>query len=113
MTDEITVTRNEEKSRYEIHVGDELGGYLELKPREGGVVGVPHTEIDSAFKGKGLGSKLAGEALADMARRGEAVRPTCPFISHYLRENEVAGLIVDWPDEEDAGDAATPSETPG
>ncbi len=112
MTDEITVTRNEEKSRYEIHVGDELGGFLELEPHEGGAVVLPHTEIDSAFKGKGLGSKLAGEALADMARRGEGVRPTCPFISHYLRENEVAGLIVDWPEEDDAGDAATPSETP-
>ena len=113
MTDAITVTRNEEKSRYEIHLGEKLGGFLEIEPNEGGAVVLPHTEIDPGFKGEGLGSKLAAEALADMARRGEAVRPTCPFIVHYLRENEVAGLVVDWAEDEDGSDAATPSESPG
>jgi predicted GNAT family acetyltransferase len=112
MTDATTVTRNEENTRYEIRVGEKLGGFLEIEPNEDGPVVLPHTEIDSAFKGEGLGTKLAAEALADMARRGEAVRPTCPFIVHYLRENEVAGLVVDWADE-DGGDAATPSESPG
>lgn len=113
MTADITVTRNDEKSRYEIHVEDELGGYVTIEPSDNGSVVVPHTEIDPAFKGEGLGSRLVGEALADLARRGDTVTPTCPFVVHYLRENEVAGLIVDWPTEEDGEEAATPSESPG
>lgn len=110
MTDDITVTRNEERSRYEIHVGERRGGVLLYEEEEGGRVVVPHTEIRAEFKGMGLGSTLAAEALADLARRGDTVTPTCPFITHYLRENEVPGLIVDWPESDDAADSAAPSE---
>ncbi|QEW01777.1 GNAT family N-acetyltransferase [Microbacterium lushaniae] len=112
MTDDMTVTRNDEQSRYEIHVGDRLGGFLVLEPSEEGAVNLPHTQIDPDFKGQGLGTTLVAEALADLARRGEAVRPTCPFVTHYLRENEVAGLIVDWADD-DPEEAAAPSESSG
>jgi predicted GNAT family acetyltransferase len=110
MTDEITVTRNDEKSRYEIHVGDRIGGFLEYEQSEDGPVIVPHTEVDDTFKGMGLGSRLAGEALADLARRGDVVTPFCPFVKHYLRENEVPGLLVEWPERSEATESAAPSE---
>lgn len=103
MADDLTVTRNDEASRYEIRVGDELGGFLEFEPA-GDRVELPHTEIDPAFKGKGLGSKLAGEALSDLARRGDTVIPSCPFVAHYLGEHDVEGLSVEWP--EGAGESA-------
>lgn len=109
-TGQTTVERNEQRKRYEIHVDGEVGGFLMYRPAEDGRVILPHTEIDPAYKGMGLGSTLAAEALADLARRGDIVVPECPFVAHYLKENEVAGLVVEWPDGDDAVDAASPAE---
>jgi uncharacterized protein len=105
-----TVTRNEERARYEIRVDDAVAGFLLVRPAADGRVVLPHTEVDPAYKGQGLGVTLASEALADLARRGDVVVPECPFVQHYLKENEVAGLVVEWPDEDDATDAASPAE---
>jgi len=110
MADDLTVTRNDEAHRYEIHVGDELGGFLEFRPAGPDRTVLPHTEIDPAFKGRGLGSALAGEALSDLARRGDTIIPSCPFVAHYLREHDVAGLEIEWPNDDDATDAAGSGE---
>lgn len=110
MADDVTVTRNDEARRYEIHVGDELGGFLEFRLAGDDRLNLPHTEVDPAFKGRGLGKTLASEALGDLARRGGSVIPSCPFVAHYLRENDVPGLVVEWPDEADAADQAGPGE---
>lgn len=112
MTEEVqtTVERNEDRARYEIRVDGEVGGFLLYRPAEDGRVVLPHTEIDPAYEGRGLGSTLAAEALADLARRGDVVVPECPFVAHYLQQNEVAGLVVEWPEAHDAADAAAPSE---
>lgn len=110
MTDDLTVTRNDEAHRYEVHVDGELGGVLQFRPAGEGRVVLPHTEIDSAFTGRGLGSALASEALADLARRGETIIPTCPFVVHYLHEHDVPGLVIDWPHDQDAADSADPGE---
>jgi predicted GNAT family acetyltransferase len=110
MTDDLTVTRNDEAHRYEVLVNGELGGVLQFRPAGPGRVVLPHTEIDAAFKGKGLGSALASEALADLARRGDTIIPTCPFVAHYLHEHDVPGLVIDWPNEEDAANSADPGE---
>lgn len=109
---EKRVIRNEEESRYEIWVGGRLGGFSEIRTDRDGRVVFPHTEVDPAFKGQGLGSTLVGEALADVARRGETIVPLCPFVTKYLREHDVAGAIVDWPDSDDAEDAASGGESP-
>lgn len=108
----LTVTRNDAAHRYEIHSDGALAGYTQIRVGAGGHVLLPHTEIDPAFAGQGLGKVLAREALSDIARRGEIAVPTCPFISRYLRENEVPGLIIEWPHRLDAQDAATPGEQP-
>jgi uncharacterized protein len=107
---ETTVERNEQRKRYEVRVDGEVGGFLLYRPAPDGRVILPHTEVDPAFKGQGLGSILAAEALADLARRGDVIVPECPFVAHYLTEHEVAGLVVEWPDSDDATDAAAPAE---
>jgi predicted GNAT family acetyltransferase len=112
MTDETTVTRNDDASRYELRVGDTVGGFAAFVTDRRGRVVMTHTEIDPEFKGRGLGSILVDEALSDLARRGDVVVPRCPFVVHYLEGNEVAGLIVDWPNQDAAQDAATPGEQP-
>lgn len=103
MDDTLTVTRNDTAGRYEIHVGDVIGGFTEFEVDDRGRLVMPHTEVDPAFKGRGLGGELVSRALADVAARGETVVPLCPFVRRYLRENTVPGLEVDWPR---SGDAA-------
>lgn len=93
---EITVSRNEDKERYEIHVDGIVAGYTEFVADRHGRVVFPHTEIDHAFAGRGLGTILVGRAMADMAERGETVVPVCPFVVKYLRKHEVPGLDVYW-----------------
>lgn len=99
MTDnsDVTVTRNDSAQRYDVHVGDTLAGYTEFKP-VGDKLVFPHTVIDPAFGGRGLGSVLVGEAMADVARRGETVVPLCPFVLKYLSTHDVPGLKVDYRD---------------
>ena len=96
------VVRNEDAGRYEIWLGDQLGGFSEFEIDADGRIVFPHTEVDPAFKGQGLGSTLVAESLADAARRGETIVPVCPFVQKYLGDNEVAGAVVDWPDREEA-----------
>ena len=98
---EPRVERNEDDGRYEIWVGETLGGFTEFFTDARGRVVFPHTEVDPAFKGQGLGGMLVGQALADVAERGETVVPRCPFVVRYLRGNDVPGLNIDWPDAPD------------
>lgn len=99
----LTVTRNDELHRYEIHVDDVLGGFTEFEEVEPGTLRFPHTVTDPAFRGKGLGSVLVERAMKDVASRGETVVPLCPFVRRYLHENDVAGLNVAWPPESGGG----------
>jgi predicted GNAT family acetyltransferase len=46
-----------------------------------------HTEIDQAFEGQGLGSRLIGFALDDASRRELAVLPFCPFVRAYIERH--------------------------
>lgn len=96
--DEITVVRNDEDRRYEIRVGDVLAGFTTFRPDAQGRLRFPHTEVDPAFRGRGLAQRVVADAMADAARRHETVIPHCPVVSKYLRENEVPGLTVVWPE---------------
>lgn len=96
MTDDTTVTRNDEASRYEIRVGDVLAGFAEFTQRPGEIL-FTHTEVDPAFQGKGLASILAAGALADAAASDDTIVPYCPYISKYLKSHEVDGAEIRWP----------------
>jgi len=93
-----TVTRDDEESRYEIRVGDVLAGFSEFYEDSRRRTVFPHTEVDPAFRGRGLGGTLIGEAMTDAAARGDTVVPRCPAVAGYLEKNDVPGLTVDWPD---------------
>jgi len=110
MDETLTVTRNDAAGRYEIHVGDVLGGFTEFEVDAQGRLVFQHTEVDPAFKGRGLATTLVSAAMTDVAARGETAVPLCPFVRRYLRENDVAGLDVDWPL---AGEPAGPASSGG
>ena len=94
MSDAVTVTRNDEVQRYEIHVGETLAGFTEFVPKPENVLLFPHTEVFPEFGGRGLAGELVGTAMRDVAARGEQVVPLCPFVVKYLESHEVPGLTV-------------------
>ncbi|MEV0668056.1 GNAT family N-acetyltransferase [Actinomadura luteofluorescens] len=80
------ITDNAEQGRYEIRLDGELAGFAEYERGEGAVV-FTHTEVDSAFEGKGVGGALARGALDDVRSQGLSVVPLCPFIKKWIRKH--------------------------
>ncbi len=96
--DDIVVARNDETHRYELTVDGVLAGFTEFHVDSQGRLVFPHTVVDPAFRGRGLGGIVVERAMTDVAERGETVVPLCPVVVKYLREYDVAGLKIDWPD---------------
>ncbi|GAA3803464.1 GNAT family N-acetyltransferase [Nocardioides panacisoli] len=85
---ETTVTRNEERSRFEITTDDgTIAGFAEYVVRPG-VVEFRHTEVDDAFEGHGIGSTLVRAALDEVRASGDRVVPTCPFFKSWIEKHE-------------------------
>ena len=92
--DDIETVDAAGESRYEARVDGTLAGVLEYQLHEGWIVLV-HTEVQPAFEGRGIGSRLAKSALEDARARGLAVTPQCPFVLGYIkRHREYRDLIV-------------------
>lgn len=87
------VVQNEEKSRFELVIGDKVA-LSEYMNRPNMIV-FTHTEVPVEFEGKGVGSKLARESL-DFARKlGKTVMPLCPFIKAYIKRHpEYQDLVM-------------------
>ncbi len=79
-----TVIDSPERRRYEIRLGDELAGYAVYRDAAGGRRIVVHTEVDSAYEGRGVGGRLARGVLEDIRSHGWTVTPTCPFMAGYI-----------------------------
>ena len=95
----IEVRDRAERARYELTVDGELAGVADYRDRAGRRIFV-HTEIDSAFSGRGLGNQLASAALDDAVERRLRVVPRCPFIRAYIeRHPRYRSLLVAQVDE--------------
>ena len=81
--DGVSVRDAPDKHRFEIWVGGDLAGFTEYRA-EPGVYTFVHTEIDSAFSGRGLASILIKDALDEMRAKSVAVLPECPFVRRYI-----------------------------
>jgi predicted GNAT family acetyltransferase len=94
------VIRSDDRSRYEVWVGDERAGFSAYQePADGSdpLTVFTHTEVDPAFSGHGLGSRLVREALDDVVRRGRMIVPICPFVSGQIRATSAYDQSVRWP----------------
>jgi predicted GNAT family acetyltransferase len=80
------ITDNPERGRYEISVDGDVAGFAEYERGEGSLVLV-HTEVGSAYEGKGVGSSLARGALDDIRAKGLSVVPLCPFIKKWIEKH--------------------------
>ena len=91
---EIATTHRSDLSRYEAHVDGELAGFAHYD-RDGDTVVFNHTEVDEQFAGRGVATRLAGDALADVRAQGLRVRPVCAFFATYLARHPEAQDLVE------------------
>ncbi|MHB1138082.1 MAG: GNAT family N-acetyltransferase [Microthrixaceae bacterium] len=75
-----------EQQRYELVEDGQVLGYADYRALsgDGEVLEFPHTVIDPAQRGRGLGDQLVEGAMADVRRRGAKVRPTCWFVAEWI-----------------------------
>ncbi|HRE00471.1 MAG TPA: N-acetyltransferase, partial [Ilumatobacteraceae bacterium] len=52
----VSVRDNPEQQRFEVYVGDTRAGLADYE-RNGGTITFTHTEVDSAFEGRGLAGR--------------------------------------------------------
>ena len=72
------------ESRYELRLGDRRIG-LAAYHRRGDTIAFTHTEIDQACEGRGFGTRLVREALADAESQGLEIVPLCSFVAAIAR----------------------------
>ena len=83
---QVRVVDNPGAQRFEARVNGALAGFAAYESVPGGVV-LTHTEVDPAFEGQGVASRLAAGALDEVRARGLAVTPQCAFIAGYIQRH--------------------------
>jgi predicted GNAT family acetyltransferase len=80
------VRDNPDRSRYELFVDGELVGIADYRV-DGDVIVIPHTEIDRAKRGNGLGAELVRGTLDDIRASGRTVVPQCWYVAEFISEH--------------------------
>ena len=75
-----------EKGRFEVRIDDRVVGLASYHV-DGGTMTLPHTEVDPAMGGRGLGTQLVSGVLSAARERGLHVLPYCSFIRKYLLDH--------------------------
>jgi uncharacterized protein len=53
-----------------------------------------HTEVDASMEGRGVGSRIAAEAVADVRAKGLRITARCPFIAAWLARHPEHGDLI-------------------
>jgi predicted GNAT family acetyltransferase len=98
MTDspEVSVTRSDGTARYEIIVNGAGAGFAAFQESKTHIA-FTHTEVDDAFQGQGLASRLAADAIADAVSRNLVIIPLCQYMARYLERHDIEGAQIEWP----------------
>lgn len=93
---DLQVSKNENESRYEVHGGGQLMGFLDYEVSNG-VVDLPHTKVFPEFEGQGVASTLVKESLDMIRDEGDLrVTPTCPYVEVWIkRHKEYQDLLAE------------------
>jgi predicted GNAT family acetyltransferase len=89
----MEVRNNVAGSRYELVEHGRVVGIADYVLR-GETVVFPHTEIDPAMRGRGLGSVLVKGALDDVRRSGRTIAPLCWFVAEFVEAHPEYGDLV-------------------
>lgn len=91
---DITVTRNDESSRYEATLDGRPAGSADFHPRGESIV-FPHTVVDPEFEGRGVGSAIVRYSLDEARAQGHTVVPACSFYASWIeRHPDYADLVA-------------------
>lgn len=94
-TQEITVSDEQDRQRYEVAVDGEVAGFVQYRHRDG-ALDLVHTEVLPQFEGRGLAGRLARFALDEAKRHGRKVVPSCSYIARYIeRHPELRPLVAE------------------
>jgi uncharacterized protein len=92
--DALSIVDNADEQRFEARIGDRVVGFSRYGRVQDRIVFL-HTEVDESMEGRGIGSRLAAGAIADVRARGLRITARCPFIAAWLeRHPEHADLIA-------------------
>jgi predicted GNAT family acetyltransferase len=83
---QITVADVPERGRFEIRDDDQVVGFASYHVDDE-LMTLPHTEIDPAMGGRGLGTQLVAGVLTAARQRHLHVLPYCSFVRKYLLEH--------------------------
>jgi predicted GNAT family acetyltransferase len=90
----IAVSEVPEKGRFEARdEAGELAGVLTYQVT-GPIIVFTHTEIDSRFEGRDVGSLLARTVMDDARSRNRTVVPMCPLLGQWLEKHPEYDKLV-------------------
>ena len=75
-----------EKGRFEIRLDGRVVGLASYHV-DGTTMTLPHTEVDPAMGGRGIGTALVAGVLEAARERGLHVLPYCSFVRKYLLDH--------------------------
>lgn len=81
------VRNNAEKNRFEIIIDGEVAGFSEYHQAPHELRSFLKTEVDSAYRGQGLGKQLIESALQSTREAGLGVLPYCPAFQDFIAKN--------------------------
>ncbi len=80
------VTDQPGNTRYELTADGAAAGHVEYHLHRD-LIALLHTEIDPAYAGQGLGSKLIRGVLDDARQRDFKVQPFCSFVRGFIAKH--------------------------
>jgi predicted GNAT family acetyltransferase len=83
---DVLIRDDPDRERYVAEVDGDLAGFTEYQLWKGRLL-FPHTEIDDAYSGRGIATKLIREALDGVRSKGLMIVPLCPFVARFVRKN--------------------------
>lgn len=91
---DVTVNDNVSAQRFEVLVAGGVAG-IAMYSQHDNLRIFTHTIVFPEFEHRGLGGTLAKAALDDARERSFIVRPRCPSIAAFIRENPEYLDLVD------------------
>ena len=83
-----------ERGRFEVSVDGRVVGLASYHV-DGDMMTLPHTEVDPAVGGRGIGTALIAGVLSAARDRGLHVLPYCSFVRHYIQQHpELVDLVA-------------------
>lgn len=80
------ITHNEAEQQFEITVDGDTA-FAQYSKQKDDVIVYPHTVVPKSIDDQGIGTALATYAMNYARENGLKIKPRCPFIAHFMKEN--------------------------